>query len=657
MRFALPTLSPRLTQGVKLGLQRSLIAGGTLAYLGGMAILGLFAHLSGDLPDPARLWEQNRPPSIQIIDRQGRDLVVRGAQAQAPTPITSLPPHMRQAVLATEDRRFYAHSGVDPYGLARAAYRNLRAGRVVEGGSTLTQQLTKNVFLTPDQTLTRKAQEMMLAVWLERRFSKDELLRLYLSRVYFGGGAWGLEAASDLYFGRPPTELTLSEAAMLAGLLKAPSALYPVDHPDRAAARMRTVLRGMDRRGLLDDGVLETALTAPVSVYRPRRNDPAEYIVDWIWPELERQIGVPNRDLIVQLSVDALLQQLAHAAVNTHLDPDRGASQGALVLLGGDGAILAMVGGRDYQISQFNRATTMQRQPGSSFKPVVYLAAIRAGMSPWAEEIDSSITIGDWTPENFGGDTSNKRWRLEDAMAESLNTVAVRVSESIGAEAVVETAATLGLNDLSPLPSLALGAQGVGMIDLARAYQPFGTMGYQAEPHALLSIATADGTPLYDRTPTEERRVLNPSELRLMNRMLVRSVEQGTGRAARISGRDIGGKTGTTNDNRDAWFVGVAPDLSLAVWVGDDDNQPMRGVTGGTIPARIFADVMGAALEDRPRATLPQAPEPDWAIRQAEFNSLLDTLEAAVPPAQAPAPASPAASPAASPQPDQRQRP
>ncbi len=629
MRLALPTVTvpPALSRWSR----RLLIAGGTAAYLGGMVTLGAFASLSGDLPDPARLWEQNRPPSIQVIDRYGRDLVVRGAQSQAPTALQALPAHVRQAVLATEDRRFYSHSGVDPYGLARATWRNLRAGRVVEGGSTLTQQLTKNVFLTPDQTLTRKAQEMMLSVWLERRFSKDELFRLYLSRVYFGGGAWGLEAASDLYFDRPPTELSLSEAAMLAGLLKAPSALYPVDHPDRAAARMRTVLRGMDRRGLLDEGVLDQAMAAPVSVYRPRRNDPAEYAVDWIWPELERLIGVPNRDLTVQLSLDAELQQIAHAAVNRHLNPDRGATQGALVLLDGDGSILAMVGGRDYRVSQFNRATMMRRQPGSSFKPFVYLTALRSGLSPWAEDIDESITVDGWTPENFSGDVSGQRLRLEDAMAESLNTVAVRVSEQVGRDAVVNTAASLGLDGLRPLPSLALGAQGIGMMDLARAYQPFATHGYQAEPHALLSIATADGTPLYDREPTGEVRVLDPSELRLMNRMLIHSVEHGTGRAARVNGHDIGGKTGTTNDNRDAWFVGVAPDLTLAVWVGDDDNAPMRGVTGGTIPARIFADVMQATLSDRPAASLPQAPEPEWAQRQAEFTSLLNQLEAAVP--------------------------
>ena len=612
-------------------LRRLAAAGAACAYLAGMAVLSTFAHLSSDLPDPSRLWEQNRPPSIQIVDRAGRDLLIRGSHAQAPVPVSDLPPHLRQAVLATEDRRFYSHSGVDPYGLLRATVRNLRAGRVVEGGSTLTQQLTKNVFLTPDQTLARKAREMIIAVWLERRFSKDELLRLYLSRVYFGGGAWGLEAASEQYFGRPPTDLTLPESALLAGLLKAPSALYPVENPDAAARRMRTVLRSMERQGLLGDGVLEAALAVPVSVNRPRSAVPAQYAVDWVWPEVERLTGVVGRDLVVQLSVDAGLQQAAHNALARHLDPARGAEQGAVVVLDDTGAVLAMVGGADYRRSQFNRAVSMTRQPGSSFKPVVYLAALRAGDSPWTEETDASVSVEGWTPENFGGEVSNRPVRLEDALARSLNTVAVRVAERVGRERVVDAAGSLGLSGLQPLPSLALGAQGTRVIDMARAYLPFGAGGYAAEPFALVSVSTAEGELLYNRPPAPQTRVLDDAELRLMNRMLVRSVEAGTGRAARVPGHTVAGKTGTTNDNRDAWFTGAAPGLSAAVWVGSDDNRPMNGITGGTLPARVFSEIMTEALNGRPRATLPQAPEPEWARRQAEFARLLDRLEGVVP--------------------------
>ncbi len=609
-------------------LKTALLGGAACAYATGMAVLGVFAHLSGDLPDPAQLWEQSRPPSIQIIDRQGRDIAVRGAHAQAPIPVAELPPHVRQAVLATEDRRFYSHSGVDPYSLARATVRNLQAGRVVEGGSTLTQQLTKNVFLTPEQTLTRKAQEMMMAVHLERLLSKDEVLRLYLSRVYFGGGAWGLEAASDLYFGRPPTELSLSEAAMLAGLLKAPSAYYPVESPDKAARRMRTVLGAMHRQGLMDAAALQAARVADVSVLRPRTNDPAEYMIDYIWPELERLAGVPSQDMVVQLSMDLELQRAAHAAVGAHLDPERGASQGALVLLDDRGGVLAMVGGRSFRDSQFNRATQMQRQPGSSFKPVVYLAALRAGLTPWTLRTDAPIEIDGWSPENFSDDFAGEM-RLEDALARSINTVAVSVTEEIGRDAVVDTAAVLGIDGLEPFASLPLGAQGASVLTMARAYLPLASGGTLPETHALQSVATATGMPIFDYVASEPERVLSADELRLMNRMLVRAVERGTGGRARVAGREVAGKTGTTNDNRDAWFVGYAPGLSMAVWVGDDDNAAMDGVTGGTIPAEIFSDVMSAALADQPVTALPQAAEPDWARQQVEFRSLLERLAAA----------------------------
>lgn len=609
-------------------MKTALLSGAACAYLGGMAVLGVFAQLSGDLPDPAQLWEQSRPPSIQIIDRQGRDIAIRGAHAEAPIPVAELPHHVRQAVLATEDRRFYSHSGVDPYSLARAMVRNVQAGRVVEGGSTLTQQLTKNVFLTPEQTLTRKAQEMMMAIHLERLLSKDEVLRLYLSRVYFGGGAWGLEAASELYFGRPPTELSLSEAAMLVGLLQAPSAYYPVENPDKAASRMRTVLSAMHRQGLMTDAALEAARTAEVSVLRPQTNDPAEYLIDHIWPELERVAGVPSQDMVVQLSMDLELQRAAHAAVNAHLDPDRGANQGALVVLDDRGGILAMVGGRSFRDSQFNRATQMQRQPGSSFKPIVYLAALRAGLSPWTTRTDAPIEVDGWAPENFTEDFAGEM-RLEDALARSINTVAVSVNEEIGRDAVVETAATLGIADLQPFASLALGAQAVSVETMARAYLPLAAGGDLPRTYALQSVATATGTPIHDHVPSAPERVLSADELRLMNRMLVRAVERGTGRRARVDGRTVAGKTGTTNDNRDAWFVGYAPGISMAVWVGDDENAPMDGITGGTIPAKIFSEVMAAALADQPVTALPQASEPDWARRQVEFRSLLDRLSAA----------------------------
>jgi len=624
MRFALPTLPPRASRIIRALFQ----TGAACAYLGGMAALSAFAYVSADLPDPSRLWEQTRPPSIQIVDRQGRDLAVRGAHALEPIPINALPAHVRQPFLAIEDRRFYAHAGVDPYGLARAMEANLRAGHVVQGGSTITQQLTKNVFLTPEQTLIRKAQEMIVAVWLERRFTKNELLRLYLSRVYFGSGAWGLEAASETYFGRPPTEISLSEAALLAGMLKAPSALNPAHHPDAAARRMYIVLRSMERQKLLGDGVLETALATPVHVRSPRRSGTPDYFIDWIWPEIERQVGVPNRDLTIQVSLDASLQRAAQTAMLYHLDPSRRAEQGALVLLGDDGEILAMVGGADYSGSQFNRAVQATRQPGSAFKPIVYLAGLRADLRPWTVRTDAPIMIDDWQPRNFKKEFGGPM-TLEDALARSINTVAVQVSEEAGRDQVVATAASLGLEGLKPYASIALGAQGVRVIDMAEAYLPFASGGDAYASYGLISIATAEGTPLYYHPRAQPRPVLSPEELRHINRMLVHTVENGTGRRAHVAGRMVAGKTGTTNDNRDAWFVGYAPGVSMAVWVGNDANEPMRQITGGTIPAEIFADVMSAALADRPHADLPQMAKPDTMVQQDRLNTLLDQLEAA----------------------------
>ncbi|MEM9600841.1 MAG: PBP1A family penicillin-binding protein [Pseudomonadota bacterium] len=653
MQFALPTLPRRLARWGR----NLLLAGATGTYLSGMAVLGAFALVCTDLPDASRLWEQTRPPSIQIIDRQGRDLAVRGAHALEPLPITDMPAHLRQAVLATEDRRFHSHAGIDPYGLARAALANLRAGRVVEGGSTLTQQLTKNVFLTPEQTLRRKAQEMIIAVWLERRFTKPELLRLYLSRVYFGSGAWGIEAATDRYFGRPPDRIGLSEAALLAGLLKAPSALNPSYAPDRAAERMRTVLRAMDRQGLMAEGVLETALNTPVSVNGPRRSGDPDYFIDWIWPEIESQVGIPNRDLVIQVTLDRDLQRAAESSVATRLDADRLAAQSALVMLDGQGDVLAMVGGADYSVSQFNRAVQARRQPGSAFKPIVYLAGMRAGMNPWTASLDAPIDVNGWKPRNFIKEFAGPI-TLEDALARSINTVSVRVLQGAGAEAVAQTAASLGLEGLQPYASLALGAQGASVMDMAEAYVPFATGGYAVPPVGLISISTGDGMPLYDRPLPQAERRLSALEVRQMNRMLVHAVETGTGGRAKINGRMIAGKTGTTNDHRDAWFIGYAPDLTLAVWVGNDANQPMRRVTGGTIPAEIFSDVMSIALEDRPFAALPvveprelSAPDPlilepvtsEPVASETSFSALLKQLERAASqsqdgPAQGPTP-------------------
>jgi len=576
-------------------LMNTVLAGTACAYLSGMAVLSGFAVSAKNLPDPKKLWERNRPVSVQIVDRNGRDVLIRGASAERPVDLESLPFHIPVTFLATEDERFRNHVGVDPRALLRALWQNIRAGRYVQGGSTLTQQLSKNIFLSADKKLSRKAQEMMLSIWMERDFTKDELLEMYLSRIYFGSGAWGLESASLRYFDKPAAELSLAEAAMLSGLLNAPSAANPVANFGRAQARQHVILDSMDAQGLLGDNIAAAAKAEPLTIHSPKDTEGAQYFVDWIWEDLENRIGVPTQDIIVQTTLDLDAQTTAQSALTAHLDPERGANQGAIISLDGTGGVRTLVGGLDYGDSQFNRATQAVRQPGSAFKPFVYLAALRAGKSPWDTAVDDPVTIDDWTPENFT-EKHLGTITLHKALAASVNTVAVSIGEEIGRDNVIATAEQLGLRNLKPYRSLALGAQGQTPLALAESYLPFANWGTQRQAYGILSISTDDGTPLYDRVAPNGAVVLNAAELADMNYMLTEAVERGTGRRARVDGHQIAGKTGTTNDFRDAWFVGYAPDRVTAVWVGDDENMSMKKVTGGSIPAMIFNDVMSQQL-------------------------------------------------------------
>ena len=608
----------------------TLLAGTACAYLSGMAVLAGFAHSAKDLPDPKKLWERNRPVSVQIVDRNGRDILIRGASAERPVDLDELPFHIPVTFLATEDERFRNHVGIDPRAMLRALWQNIRAGRYVQGGSTLTQQLTKNIFLTPEKTLSRKAQEMMISIWLERDFTKDELLEMYLSRIYFGSGAWGLESASLRYFDKPASELSLAEAAMLSGLLNSPSRSNPVASFERATQRQHVILDSMDAQGLLGENIAAAAKAESLIIHSPKDTEGAQYFVDWIWADLEDRIGVPTQDIVVQTTLDIEAQSASQAALTAHLNPERGATQGAIVSLDGTGGVRTLVGGLDYGESQFNRATQAVRQPGSAFKPFVYLAALRAGKSPWDTALDAPITIDDWTPENF---TENHLGHitLHRALAKSINTVAVSLGEEVGREAVIATAQQLGMKDLKPYRSLALGAQGQTPLTLAETYLPFANWGTRREAYGVLSISTADGTPLYDRAAPNGAVVLNAQELADMNYMLLEAVERGTGRNARIEGHMIAGKTGTTNDFRDAWFVGYAPDRVTAVWVGDDENAAMDKVTGGSLPARIFKDAMTAQLLDAPEARLPVSRQPDWARKNTQLENLLNHLEGQLP--------------------------
>ncbi|HFB54977.1 MAG TPA: PBP1A family penicillin-binding protein [Hellea balneolensis] len=499
--------------------------------------------------------------------------------------------------------------------LARAAQLNMKAGHVVQGGSTLTQQLAKNIFLTREQTLKRKTQEVLLALWLETRYSKKEILQLYLARVYFGGGTVGIETGAQRFFDKPAKDLNLGEAALLAGLLKAPDRLNPVKNKKASARRTGLVLGELYTQNYITDIQYQNALTTPIEIepVAVKAVASAGYFSDWVLSEMDTQIGPPRTDIIVHTSLDMDAQKAAQAAVTAELASpyarQRNAQQAALIALDGAGAVRAMVGGADYQHSTYNRAVRAKRQPGSAFKPFVYLGAMERGFSPWDMIVDEPIDIDGWQPGNFShkykGSVS-----LETALALSLNTVAVRLGENIGRESVVSTAAKMGLPGFKPYASLALGAQETPLITLSAAYVPFANWGYKVEAYGLEAIYSTDGHMLYTHEVPPKIQVLNSDVLGKMNMMLKTTVARGTGRAARISGQDIAGKTGTTNDYRDAWFVGYVADYVAGVWVGNDDNSKMARVTGGTIPARIWQKFMAETLKDHPPTALPIAHKP-----------------------------------------------
>ncbi len=600
------------------------------AYLTGMGIMALITQAGWDLPSVDGLSDRTRPVSIQIVDRHGKDVLVRGAAEAQYVNVSGLPDSLKQAVFATEDRRFYHHAGVDPIGLGRAVYTNLKAGRLVQGGSTISQQLAKNVFLTPDRTLRRKIQEAMLAVWLERSFSKDEILEKYLNRVYFGSGTWGLEAASQTYFHVSASDLNLEQSALLIGLLKAPSRFNPASNPSAAGKRTAVVLGAMQDAGYLSKSERIKALTSPIEIKQPAQMAGSNYFVDWIWPNIEEAIGVPQQDIIVQTTLDMTAQVAAEDAIKANLDQERGAKQAAIVMLDGDGGVRVMVGGQNYRETQFNRAVQARRQPGSAFKPFVYQAAFETGLSPWDWRTDEPVKIGDWEPGNF-----NNRFdgvmTLEQAYTRSVNTVAVKLSEELGRERVIETADRMGIKGLKSLRSLPLGAQDTSLLTLTGAYLPYANWGDRVAPYGIQSISTANGRPLYDFSKPVRARVIASVPLGHINRAMRETVRVGTGRAANISNWDVAGKTGTTNDYRDAWFVGYVPDLVMGVWVGNDENASMQRVTGGQIPARIWNAAMTPVLADLTPATLPVSERPLRADSRDTLGVLLDDLETALP--------------------------
>ncbi len=571
-----------------------------MAVWGLIAVMGVIVWYAYDLPPVDKLSAIQRKPSLTLLDYKGRQIARFGDVYGEPVQASRLPRHLPQAVVATEDRRFYSHFGVDPIGLARAMVTNLFAGRIVQGGSTISQQLAKNVFLTHQRTLKRKVQEFLLALWLEANFSKDQILTLYLNRVYLGAGAYGVDAAARRYFSKPAAKVNLAEAAMLAGLLKAPSRLAPTSNLKAARNRAAVVLNNMVAAGYIDEGQAKAAKVRPAGLRRGRAKASAQsarYFADWVMDRLTDYLGPTERNLVIKTTLNRDIQIAAETAMQRiagEAARKKKIGQGALLAMTPNGAVRAMVGGKDYGKSQYNRATQAHRQPGSAFKPVVFLAGLEAGIRPDTKFTDKPITVGGWSPKNYAGKYRG-RISYTDALAYSSNSVAVQVQEKAGRENVAATARRLGLGSANPRhPSMALGAGETSLLRLTAAYAAFANQGHGVLPHGILEIRDGQGNLLYRRRGSGGGEVARPWHIAELNRMLAHTISQGTGRNARI-GRPAAGKTGTSQDYRDAWFLGYTNQLVAGVWLGNDNGSPMARVTGGGTPARLWRDFMKAA--------------------------------------------------------------
>jgi penicillin-binding protein 1A len=574
---------------------------GVWAFIG---IAGVLAWYAATLPSVSEWAVPQRPPNVEIVGVDGELIGNRGETGGEVVRLEQLPAYLPQAVMAIEDRRFYSHFGVDVFGLARAAFTNFTAGRVVQGGSTLTQQLAKNLFLTPERTIDRKMREVVMALWLEMEFTKDEIMEMYLNRVYLGAGAYGVDAAARTYYNKSANEVTLAEAATIAGLLKAPSRFAPSSNPRGAAERASVVLTAMADEGYISEKDATIALTNPARATARPREGSNNYVADWVMDQLDEFIGEINTDIKVYTTIDPALQQAAEAALRQGLaELGKEDVQGAIVAADGTGAVRAMVGGESYAESEFNRAVNARRQPGSAFKPFVYLAGLESGMSPQMGMNDQPVTIGNWTPKNYG-DRYRGVISLADALALSSNTVAAQVAAQAGPDRVAAAAYRLGItSDLIAQPSIALGTSEVSPLEMVEAYVPFANGGFGVVPHVIDRIVDDNGNILYQRQGAANNRIIAFEHASAMNGMLARTLLIGTGRKAQLDNWMAAGKTGTTQDSRDAWFVGYTANLTAGVWLGRDDSKPMGEVTGGSAPAVIWKNFMTAAhqgLEPRP---------------------------------------------------------
>ncbi len=543
-------------------------------------------------------WRTQGDYSLTILDRHGNEIGKRGIRQSDAVPLEEYPDHLIKAVLATEDRRFFIHFGIDVFGTFRALVENIRANAVVQGGSSLSQQLAKNLFLSNEKTLERKIKEAFLAMWLEANLSKSEILKLYLDRAYMGGGNFGVEAASEFYFEKSAKDVNLAEAALLAGLFKAPARYAPHINLPAARARANEVLTNMVQAGFMTEGQVIGARRHPADIVEIVADSGSpDYFLDWIFEEVKRMAPKGDRILTVRSTIDMPMQRAAEDAIESTLRQNGQAyrvKQAATVAMENDGAVRAMVGGRDYGESQFNRATGALRQPGSSFKPYVYATAMMNGFTPETVVRDGPICIGNWCPRNYSG-----RFRgpvtLTTALVKSINTIPVRLAQQIGRDKIVEVAHAMGLNtDLRITRSLPLGASEVTVLDQTAGYATLASGGFKTPPFGITQIITSDGEVIYDRRrdAPPRVRVLDENTVAAMNGILSQVPEWGTGRRAKLEGIKTAGKTGTTSAYRDGWFVGYTGNFTAAVWMGNDDYTSTRRLTGGSLPAMVWNSYM-----------------------------------------------------------------
>ncbi len=598
-------------------------------------MLALFAAASVALSPPdlsSRLPPIVHEAQVTYLDRTGAVIGVRGGKYAAPIDLARLPAYVPAAFVSIEDRRFYEHSGFDPVGMARAVVSDLTKGKAREGASTITQQVARNLYLNADKTLERKADELVIAIKLEQAYSKKQILALYLSRSYFGSGAYGIEAAAQRYFNKPAAKLTIREAAMLAAVLKSPTNYNPADFPEKSAERTRLVLDAMVETGAITDADRDKALAQTPKVWKDSPTAAAQYFVDWLDGQTRAAIGAPKQDIIVETTLDLPAEIAAGEAIKaaTTKFAKQGVQQGALVSMDGSGRVRALVGGADYAKGPFNRAVDAHRQAGSAWKPFVYATAMEVGRTPDLIVVDEPVTINGWTPRNSEAEFMGQI-TLETALAHSVNTVAARLADEVGRDNVAAVAHRMGI--VSPIntdPAMALGTSLVTPFEMAQAYDTFANGGYRIQPYAIERIRTASGQVLMQhKTELATQALANPAEGE-MQQMMRAVMARGTGTHANFPGHDFAGKTGTTSDYKDAWFCGFTGGITTVVWTGRDDAKPMQRIMGASAPSEIWRSYMMAAVKRLPNEAIPPGPPPPLPVTPTPVDA--PTPDAAAPP-------------------------